>query len=243
MKAMILAAGMGTRLQPLTLTKPKALVEVNGVSMLEIAIKRLIKYGFTDVIVNVHHFADQIISFLKKNDNFGISITISEETDLLLDTGGGLLKAKDFFNDGKPFLVHNVDVLTNFNLTDLYNYHLLHKPLATLAVKDRPTSRSFLINKNKELCGWKNNETNQTIIAKGNEAELSPIAFSCVHVMSPEIFPLITETGVFSITNTYLRLAANHSILTWSHNNDVWFDLGRISNLREAEKHINKLYP
>ena len=124
MKAMILAAGMGTRLHPFTLTKPKALVEVKGIPMLEIVIRRLIKYGFTDVVVNVHHFADQIVGFLDRNHNFGISITISDETDLLLDTGGGLLKAKNHLLDGQPFLVHNVDILTDFDLTELYNFHL-----------------------------------------------------------------------------------------------------------------------
>ena len=243
MKAMILAAGMGTRLQPLTLTKPKALVEVKGIPMLEIIIKRLIKYGFTDLIINVHHFAEQIIDFLEAKHNFGISITISDETGLLLDTGGGLLKAKHFFNDGKPFLVHNVDILTNFNLNDLYNFHLERQPLTTLAVKDRSTSRSFLVNTNQELCGWKNNQTGKTIIAKGLEKELLQIAFSCVHVMSPKIFDYITETGAFSIMETYLRLAQNHTILTWSHHNDVWFDLGRIENLKEAEQYMDKIYP
>jgi NDP-sugar pyrophosphorylase family protein len=240
MKAMILAAGMGTRLHPLTLSKPKALVEVNGTPMLEIVIRRLIKYGFKDIVINVHHFADQIVSFLKNNHNFGISITISDETDLLLDTGGGLLKARDFLSDGHPFLVHNVDILTDFNLTDLYNYHIQNKPLATLAVKDRTTSRSFLINTKQELCGWRNNQTGKTIIAKGIEKDLSPIAFSCVHVMNPEIFDYITETGVFSITDTYLRLASNHTILTWSHNQSMWFDLGRVANLQEAEQYLNQ---
>lgn len=240
MKAMILAAGMGTRLHPITLTKPKALVEVNGTPMLEIVIRRLIKYGFKDVIINVHHFADQIIDFLKSNRNFNISVTISDETDLLLDTGGGLLKAKDFLCDDHPFLVHNVDILTDFNLMDLYNFHIQNQSLATLAVKDRSTSRSFLINAKHELCGWKNNQTGKTIIAKGVENELSPIAFSCVHVMSPEIFDFITETGVFSITDTYLRLASNHRILTWSHNQSMWFDLGRTANLKEAEQYLNK---
>jgi NDP-sugar pyrophosphorylase family protein len=243
MKAMILAAGMGTRLQPLTLTKPKALVEVKGVPMLEIVIRRLIKYGFRDIVINVHHFAEQVIDFLEKNKNFGISIAISDESDLLLDTGGGLLKARHLLDDGEPFLVHNVDVLTNFNLIDLYQFHLQHKPLATLAVKDRPTSRSFLINDKKELCGWKNNETGKTIISKGVEQQLTPVAFSCVHVISPEIFNYLIERGVFSIIDPYLRLAQTHQIMTWAHNNDVWFDLGRVANLREAEQHMDKLYP
>jgi NDP-sugar pyrophosphorylase family protein len=243
MKAMILAAGMGTRLHPLTLTKPKALVEVKGTPMLEIVIRRLIKYGFTDLIINVHHFSDQIIDFLERNHHFGVSIAISDETNVLLDTGGGILKAKDFLNDGLPFLVHNVDILTDFNLTELYQFHVKHMPLATLAVKDRTTSRSFLINESQELCGWRNNQTGQTIIAKGNEAQLNPIAFSCVHVISPEIFYLFTETGTFSITDTYLRLASRHTIQTWSHNQNLWFDLGRVANLKEAEQYIGQLYP
>ena len=121
---MIFAAGMGTRLHPLTLNKPKALVEVQGVPMLEIIIRRLVKFGIKDIIINVHHFADQIVDFLYQKNNFGISITISYETDLLLDTGGGLLHAREFFNDGEPFLLHNVDVLTDINIADLYNYHL-----------------------------------------------------------------------------------------------------------------------
>ena len=236
---MIFAAGMGTRLQPLTLTKPKALVEVGGVPMLEIIIRRLIKYGFDDIIINVHHFADQIVSFLETNKNFGVSITISDETSLLLDTGGGLLKARDFFNDGKPFLVHNVDIMTDFSLVDLYAFHLEHKPLATLAVKERNTSRSLLINSECVLSGWRNNQTAKTIISKGNENELTPIAFSGVHVLSPEIFPLITETGVFSITNTYLRLAEKNTIMTWNHNQNFWFDMGRVENLIEAEKYLS----
>lgn len=241
MKAMILAAGMGTRLQPLTLTKPKALVEVKGIPMLEIVIKRLIKFGFTDIIINIHHFGDQIIEFLRRNDNFGISITISDERDLLLDTGGGLLKAKDFFADGKPFLVHNVDILTNLDLGLLYEAHAKNNSLATLAVKDRHTSRSLLIGADQSLCGWKNHQSGKTIIAKGEEADLHPIAFSAVYVLNPEIFPLISEKGVFSIMDVFLRLAGMHTIQTYRHDLDFWVDLGRVENLKEAEQYISLL--
>lgn len=241
MKAMILAAGMGTRLKPLTLTKPKALVEVKGIPMLEIVIRRLIKYGFTDIVVNVHHFAGQIIDFLNQHGNFGVSITISNESDELLDTGGGLLKARDFFNDGKPFLVHNVDILTDLNLTGIYNFHLEHNPLATLAVKDRSTSRSLLINDNQELSGWKNNQSGKTIIAKGHETDLKPIAFSAVYVVNPQIFPLIREQGVFSIMDVFLRLAGSQTILTYRHDADCWIDLGRVENLKEAEQYMDRL--
>lgn len=239
MKAMILAAGMGTRLQPLTLTKPKALVEVKGIPLLEIIIKRLLNYGFTDIIINVHHFSNQIISFLHSKNNFGANIQISDETDLLLDTGGGLVKARRLLDDGQPFLVHNVDIITDFNLSDLYKSHLEHRPISTIAVKDRITSRSLLINSQQELAGWKNNLTGETILSRGKLEELTPTAFSCVHVLSPEIFPLITETGVFSIMKTYLRLAQEHSIKTWNHNDSAWMDVGRIENLKEAEKFLN----
>lgn len=238
---MILAAGMGTRLQPLTLTKPKALVEMDGTPMLEIILKKVIRSGFNEIVVNVHHFADQIIEFLHRNSNFGASITISDETDFLLDTGGGLLKASGFFDDGKPFLVHNIDILSDINLVDLYNYHCSKQTIATLAIKDRKTSRSLLINKNGELSGWRNNQTGQTIIARGDEADLISMPFSAIHVMDPKIFPLITETGKFSIMDTYLRLAKSHIIQTYRHDNDFWFDIGRIENLKEAAPFSHKV--
>ncbi len=241
MKAMVLAAGMGTRLQPLTLTKPKALVEINGTPMLEIILKKVIRSGFNEIIVNVHHFADQITDFLERNNNFGASITISDETDFLLDTGGGLVKASWFFNDGKPFLVHNIDILSDINLQDLYNYHCTKNALATLAIKDRKTSRSLLINNSGELSGWKNNQTGQTIIAKGRETDLLPMPFSAIHVMDPKIFTLITETGKFSIMDSYLRLAKDHVIQTYRHDQDFWFDIGRIENLKEAAPYSDKV--
>lgn len=241
MKAMVLAAGMGTRLQPLTLTKPKALVEINGTPILEIILKKVIRSGFNEIIVNVHHFADQIIDFLKRNNNFGASITISDETDILMDTGGGLVKASWFFDDGKPFLVHNIDILSDINLQHLYNHHCAKNALATLAIKDRKTSRSLLINKDGELSGWKNHQTGQTIIARGNESDLLPMPFSAIHVMDPKIFPLITETGKFSIMDTYLRLAKDHVIQTYRHDADFWFDIGRIENLTEAAPYSNKV--
>jgi NDP-sugar pyrophosphorylase family protein len=238
MKAMILAAGLGTRLQPLTLTRPKALVEIKGIPMLELIICKLINEGFDEIIINVHHFVGQIIDFLKAHNQFGISISISDESDLLLDTGGGILKARDFFNDGKPFLIHNVDILSDINLRELYEFHVLNRSLATLAVKDRKTSRSLLVNTDQELCGWKNNQTGQTIISKGEETDLTPIAFSAIHVMSPDIFPMISERGVFSIMDVYLSLAKSQRILTWRHDQNFWFDIGRIENLKEAEKYL-----
>lgn len=241
MKAMILAAGLGTRLQPYTLTKPKALVPVHGIPMLEIIIKRLKKFGFSEIIINIHHFSDQIREFLSIHRNFDIHIELSDESAQLLETGGGLVKAKKFFSDGKPFLVHNVDVLTDINLTDLYAHHIKYDTLATLAVKNRPTSRPLLINQEQQLCGWFNNQTGQKLITRSSGEDLTSIAFSCVYVMNPEIFKLITETGKFSIMAPFLRLASNHVIMTWNHSQNIWFDLGRTENLPNAEPFVEKV--
>ncbi len=238
---MILAAGLGTRLQPYTFSKPKALVPVNGIPILEIIIRRLKKYGISEIVINVHHFADQIKEFLAFHNNFDISIQISDETSQLLETGGGLVKAGNFFRDGKPFLVHNVDVLTDFNINDLFEYHLKNRPLATLAVKDRITSRSLLINKELQLCGWRNNQTGETKIARKTTEKLIPIAFSCVYVLDPEIFTLITETGKFSIMDSFLRLASENDILTWPHPQNFWYDLGRTENLAIAGPFVEKV--
>jgi NDP-sugar pyrophosphorylase family protein len=236
MKAMIFAAGLGTRLKPFTNFKPKALAEINGVTLLEITIKRLKTFGFDDIIVNVHHYSNQVIDFLKQNNNFGVSITISDETDRLLDTGGGLKKAAHFFNDTKPFLVHNVDIVSNIDLEALYTVHCNSKNcLATLAAKERQSSREFLINAENELCGWRNNNTKELKISKGTESFLKPTSFCGIHVISPEMLPLITETGVFSIVNTYLRLASEHTIKLMPFNDAIWMDLGTPESLHKAE--------
>lgn len=234
MKAMILAAGKGTRLQPLTNTKPKALVEVDGQPLLGIIIKRLIYFGFKDIVINVHHFAEQIYKFLDENKNFGINVKISDEQDLLLDTGGGLLKARSLLLDGSPILVHNVDIISNLKLDELYEFHCRSGAIATMAVKERNTTRSLLINAEGDLCGWKNHVTGEVKHSKGNIDELKPIAFSAVHVLSPDIFEHINETGVFSIMDVYLRLAKTHKIATFNHNQDYWLDLGRIENIEDA---------
>jgi len=237
MKAMIFAAGMGTRLQPLTNDRPKALVEVNGIPLLELVIKRVIKYGFTDLVVNVHHYADMVENFLSKKNNFNVSITISNEREYLLETGGGLKKAVSFFNDNKPFLIHNVDILSDTDLSVLYNVHLKNKSLATLSCKNRVTSRSFLINNINEICGWRNNTTGELKLSKGKVEELNPIAFNGIHIIDPAIFPLITETGAFSLTDVYLRLAKDHSIKIFKEEEkSFWMDMGKKENVWEAEK-------
>jgi N-acetyl-alpha-D-muramate 1-phosphate uridylyltransferase len=241
MKAMIFAAGMGTRLKPLTDNKPKALVEVGGIPLLEIIIKRLISFGFYDLVINVHHFYEQIYEFLALNQNFGITIHVSDERDLLLDTGGGLKYAQELLSDGEPVLIHNVDILTDLDLKTFYSEHCRYHPLATLAVKERDTSRSLLINNFGELCGWRNNNSGELKHVRGDINQLIPIAFSGIHVVSPEIFEHITEMGVFSIIEVYLRLAKEHKIQTYLHSQNFWLDLGRKENFDEAAIYLNKL--
>ena len=238
---MILAAGLGTRLQPYTLSKPKALVEIDGVSLLEIILRKLKQNGFNSVVINVHHFAEQIIDFIVQHGQFGMEIRISDERDLLMDTGGGILQARKYLEDGEPVLIHNVDVLSDIDLRALYQFHMKNKPLATLAVKNRKTSRSLLINDKNQLCGWRNEVSGDTIISREQIEHLQAIAFSAIHVISPEIFSLITEQGAFSIIKTYLRLAKDHEILVWQHDQNFWLDVGRAENVKEASRFLNTL--
>jgi NDP-sugar pyrophosphorylase family protein len=230
MKAMILAAGIGTRLRPLTLEKPKSLVEVQGVSLLEHTIRYLKYFGVREIVINVHHFADQIEQFIRDKDSFGIRIAISDEREALLDTGGGLLKAAWFFDDKKPFFLIASDVITDLDLTALYNFHLHHNPLVTLAVKHRPSSREFLFDAEHRLCGWHNNVTGETRWVR-EIANPVKIAFSTVHVIDPALFGLVIETGAFSLIDLYLRIARQHLILGFEHNETAWFEFGRIENL------------
>ena len=239
MKAMIFAAGLGTRLRPITNDRPKALAEVHGVTILEIVIRKLANQGFKDIIVNVHHFADKVMDFLQSKDNFGINIQVSDERGELLDTGGGLLKASWFFDDKKPFLVHNVDTLTDVNLNDFYRYHEKKNALATLLVRHRPGSRFFLFDQQQLLKGWENVQTNETILVDSAPKEsLEQIAFSCLHVIDPAIFGLITESGKFSIIDTYLRLAKDHAIAGYVDDESYWLDIGTPEKLARAEKEI-----
>jgi len=239
MKAMIFAAGLGTRLRPITNHIPKALAPVNGIPMLEIVIRRLINYGFNEIIVNVHHFADKVIEFLDNKDRFGINLQISDERDELLDTGGGLIKASWYFDDGQPFLVHNVDTLTDIDLLDYYQYHQKNDALASLLVRHRPGSRYFLFDQSNRLCGWENVVTNERIISRKQAAHLEQIAFSCLHVIDPKIFDLMEEEGCFSIIDVYLRLAKNHKIMGFLDDASYWLDIGTPEKLKRAEHDID----
>jgi len=221
MKAMVLAAGLGTRLRPLTDEKPKALVEVGGKTMLEIVLARLRAAGATDVIVNAHHFADRLESFIKSRD-FGMKLAVSRE-DVLLDTGGGLKKAAWFFGDGRPFLVHNVDVMTDLDLRKLYHSHADGGALATLAVHKRETKRPLVFDAADRLVG--------------RAGEGMGLAFMGVHAISPELFEKLTEDGVFPIVDAYARLAKEgEPIVAYRDDNAFWRDLGTAAKLAEAAK-------
>lgn len=231
-KAMILAAGLGTRLYPLTKDKPKALVEYQGKTLLQIVIEYLKLYGFNNIIINVHHFAEMIIEYLELNNNFGVEITISDETKELLETGGGLKKASWFFDSG-PFLVHNVDVISDINLSLLYRYHINNDELATLAVNERESSRPLLMSKDYILSGWKDKIKGEEILIY-NEPGLTEVGFSGIYVLNPNIFNLITEEGKFSIIPPLIRIAASHRIGLYLHKGK-WSDMGKINDLKVPE--------
>ncbi|MFN3402591.1 MAG: NDP-sugar synthase [Cytophagaceae bacterium] len=235
MKAMIFAAGLGTRLKPFTENHPKALAVVNGKSLLERNIEYLKSFGFNQFVINVHHFPEQILEFLKSKNNFGCNIQISDESDFLLETGGGLKKASNFLKGDSPFLVMNVDILTNLNITKLIDYHKSNNALATLAVTDRVSSRYFLFNSNSELCGWKNEKTGEEKIIKPLQ-ELSAKAFSGIHVIEPEIFELMKQEGKFSIVDVYLELCSKYTIAGYDHSSDTLIDVGKPEAIDKAEK-------
>ena len=237
---MIFSAGLGTRFQPWTNTHPKALALVNGKSLLQRNVEYLQQYGIRDVIVNVHHFADQVIDAIEKNKGWGSNITISDERNELLETGGGLVKAKDFFSPDEPFITINVDILTNLNLHMLIEFHKQHKPLISFGVTDRKTSRYFLFDENNRLCGWRNTKTGEEKISlpsppgEGLGVRLQK-AYSCLVIFQPQIFSLIQFTGKFSLTDVYLELAAKHIILGYDHSGDKLVDVGKPESITIAE--------
>ncbi|MFP4024865.1 MAG: NDP-sugar synthase [Thiohalospira sp.] len=237
MKAMIFAAGKGTRLKPITDSIPKALVKINGVPMLERVILKLIKTGVDEIIINVHHFAQQIIDFLQEKNNFNIRIEISHEKDMLVDTGGGLKKASWFFNDNYPFIVHNVDIISNIDLTKMLEYHQQNNSLATLAVRERESSRYFLFNYQNQLCGWENVKTGE-VINYNPTNDNKKFAFSGIHIIHPEIFNYFPNDLSFSIIKTYLDLSQDHPVIAYPHNHDFWFDIGNPCKLKQANIYL-----
>lgn len=240
MKAMIFAAGLGTRLRPLTDDRPKALVEVGGMPLLEIALRRLKHFGVREVIINVHHFAARIESFLARNHNFGLGLAISDERDLLLDTGGGLRKAAWFFDDGAPFLLLNADIVTDLDLNAFYKAHLDKAPLATLAIRNRPASRQLLFDEVPALCGWRNNKTGEEKWCRPG-IPARPYAFSGIQVVSPGLFRYFPEKPVFSMIDLYLRAGSHGLIRGYLHDEDHWIDVGKPAALEQAGELVAQL--
>jgi NDP-sugar pyrophosphorylase family protein len=234
MKAMIYSAGLGTRLGDLTSKCPKAMVPLQDKPLLYWAILRLKRFGFDQIIVNVHHFGEQIIEYIKQTDIEGVDIAISDEREQLLMTGGGLKKARWFFDD-QPFIVHNVDVISQIDLVKLYNTHAESGALATVAVSKRETSRYLLFNSSNKLCGWMNRASGETRPKGIKIGDYSRMAFSGIHVISPGIFDLFFEEEAFTIIDVYLKLMLDHDILGYEHDASTWQDIGKPNELAAAE--------
>lgn len=234
MKAMILAAGLGSRLKPLTDNSPKVLLKAGPYTLLQFAILKLRSYGYNQLIINVHHHAQMVKDYLAGNDNFGCNIEISDETDKLLDTGGGLKKASWFFEDGNPFLVYNADIVSNINLNEFMDSHIQSQSMASLSVRNRPASRYLLFDSEMNLCGWENPSTAEKRIARNSES-MQPMAFSGIHAVNPEIFSHMSD-GKFSIIDTYLNLASDHQIKGITDTSNLWADAGKPHSLLEASE-------
>jgi NDP-sugar pyrophosphorylase family protein len=241
MRAMILAAGLGTRLRPLTNDRPKALVEVSGHTLLEITLHRLAAFGIREVIVNAHHFADKVVEYLHRNNNFGMRVEISRE-EILLDTGGGLKKAAWFFLENRntePFILHNVDVISTIDLDRMVHAHSDSQALATLAVQERETSRLLLFDSDLQLCGRQSGQRPADLVRPAKE--YTPFAFSGVHVISQRLLGMMTEDGAFSIIESYLRLAGQgEKISAFRADEYYWRDLGKAENVAQAARDLQQ---
>lgn len=243
MKAMIFAAGLGTRLQPLTNNTPKALVKISGKTLLEYCILNLKNQRITDITINVHHYSEQVINFLKLKNNFGINLQISNESEELLNTGGGILKAAPLLKGKEPIMIINVDVLTNLNFQKLLYYHQKHNALVSLVVRKRDTSRYLMFDDTHQLSGWKNIKTKENKISRAEQFPHSmAYAFSGIQIIQPKLLDLIEEKGCFSIIDLYLRLANNNVIKAFIDNSSIWMDLGKYEQIEQAKQLIKQLY-
>jgi len=234
-RAIIFSAGLGTRFKPWTDSHPKALAVVSGKSLLQRNLEYLQQYGVKDVVVNIHHFPQQIIDAVKESNGWGSNVIISDESHEVLETGGGLMKAMHLLNNGKAFISLNVDILTDLDLNKLMTFHQQHKPLISFGVTARKSSRVLLFDEGNRLCGWKNLQTGEDKISI-NKPNLTQKAYSCVVVFQPEIFSLIKQKGKFSIMDSYLDLAAEHVILGYDHSGDKLVDVGKPESVAIAEK-------
>jgi NDP-sugar pyrophosphorylase family protein len=236
MKAMIFAAGLGTRLGELSRERPKSLVDVNGKTALRLAAEKLVSAGFNDLIVNIHHHPALMMEEIEKLRNDGFRITVSDETDELLDTGGGLMRARHFFTD-EPFLCYNADIFTDLDISDMYQQHLATGALATLATRHRPGSRFLLVDKSGRVRGWRNIKTKEEIITVESNRGLDETGFSGIQVISPEMFDKM-PAGIYSLTSLYLMLARENRIMTFRHDEGYWFDCGTPANLEKIRDHL-----
>jgi NDP-sugar pyrophosphorylase family protein len=235
MKAMIFAAGMGRRLGSITESIPKALVDINGKTALRRAVEKCSSSGFNDIIINVHHFADMVENEVENLNEAGFTISVSDEREMLLENGGGLYKARHFFND-EPFLLYNVDIISDFDLSTLFEHHNKMKGLATLAVRHRKGNRFLLTDNNGQLRGWRNIATGDQILAGiADDNDLDQIAFSSMHIVESDIFNYMHE-GKYSMIDLYLKLAAEHKIYTVKHDEGYWIDVGTPESLEEVRK-------
>jgi len=239
MKAMIMAAGKGTRLGKITGTIPKVLVDINGKSLLQIAVETCYRYGFDDIIVNVHYLADQVEEEIKRLNRSGFRITVSDERDLLLENGGGLYKARGFF-DKNPFLVYNADIVSDLDLSDLYRCHKKNNGLATLAVRNRKGNRFLLVNSKGVLRGWCNKATGEKILAGDINEELSEVGFSSMQIIDPEIFNYMKD-GIYTVVSLYLELAPSHKIFTYRCDDGYWFNVGTPEELGNVRNYFEKI--
>lgn len=238
MNAMIFAAGLGTRLAPITNTRPKALVEINGITLLEHNIIKLQDFGIEKIIINVHHFADMIISHIKSK-NYDAEIIISDEREVLLDTGGGLAKASKYFDKAKDVLIHNVDIISSIDLHELHKQHSKDNSIATLCVSQRETSRYLLFNNKAELSGWTNKNTGETIISRESD-NYNEYAFSGVQIISPELIKLLSfePNTPQPIIPEYLRISKSSIIKPYIHSKEIWLDVGKHEAIPLAEKFL-----
>ncbi|NOX84367.1 MAG: NTP transferase domain-containing protein [Chlorobi bacterium] len=238
MKAIILAAGLGTRMGEVTRDKPKALVQVNGVPMLGLLIERLKKQGIKKFMVNVHHFGDQVINYIEKNGRFGVDISVSDERNELLDTGGAILKARDFFHGDEHVLVHNVDVLSDVNLIKLLNDHQNSDALASLVVRKRKSGRALLFDGDMQLTGWADLENKKYKWVNVPVEDFETFAYSGIYLATPSFAEKLPFTGCFSIIDALLKMAKTERIIGWPDASPVWFDLGTKEKIIAAEKYL-----
>jgi len=235
MKAIILAAGLGTRLGKLTADKPKALIEFNGKTMLETVIQNLKQQGINKFLINIHHHGQSIISYLNENDNFGVNITISDEREQLLDTGGAILKASDFIKGDEPVLVHNVDIVSTIDIQELLEYHKGSNSVATLCIRKRKSGRGLLFNNAMQLTGWTNVDLHEFKWVNDNHDDYNMYAYSGIYMIAQEFTDLITQTGKFSIIDTWLEIAKTNKISGYIDKSATWHDLGTIEKINIAE--------